>query len=305
MKTLLLALASLAFGCSGSVPRATVEHRDFAYISLDTIRSGVTKQFSALSQDRFADLYVLSRTQNALLKYSAKGDSLRAVTGYGAGQYEFNDPSGLDAHYPNRVYVADRLNHRVIEYSRDLAYLSSLITRNDPDPRRRFGYPAGVALDNAGSLFVLDGEGKRVVKFRNDRSYETTFGGYGESASPAGTLSDPTAIAVGADGTVAVLDRRGAEVVFYDNFGTLLSRQSLDDRGTKLAVAGDSLVVLAANGLCTLFRISDRSQLETWQRTSVLRDVEMIDLSLSPERRAITATSILQLQVSRDSSKFQ
>jgi hypothetical protein len=258
------AIIAVLSACS-STPRTTNgEITTRSHISASLIREDPTKQYSSVSQDRFGDLYVLSRRTNSLIKYSGAGDSLRTVSGLGAGHYQFNDPVDIDARFPNRIFVADRLNHRIEEYSRDLAHISTLQTRNDPDTRKRFGYPEAIASDNAGNLFVVDGEGRRVLKFRSDRSFETSFGGYSESSDPAGALSSPVDITTDNVGNVAVLDATGPSLVAFDNFGSVRGRVLLPAHARHITSSGDSVLVLMSDATVRIYKLRDMSVIALW-----------------------------------------
>src|SRR5665213_701259 len=118
---------------------------------------------SAMSIDQFLNVYVVETSSNAIIKLSPNGDSLREVSGFGADHYQFNGPSDIDAHLTNSVFIADRFNHRVEQYTKDLTYVSTLYTRDNTDPATRFGYPAAVAVVEGGHIYVADSETKRVV----------------------------------------------------------------------------------------------------------------------------------------------
>jgi hypothetical protein len=289
----------LVAACAGPAQLGSSDDPRTLSLQYDALREYPAAQFSAISEDRFGDLYILNRTANTLLKLSARGDSLRAVSGLGAEHYQFNDPSGIEARSPNRVYIADRLNHRIEEYSRDLSYISTLYTRLDPNPRKRFGYPLAVAADNGGSLFVLDGEGRRVVKFRPDRSLETTFGGYGEASDPRGTLSDPIGLTTTEDGSVAVLDAGGASLVAFDNFGTVLARRSLTSRGRSIASVHDTVAVLAASGELQRYRLPALARCAS-VRPSAPRAADAQSLVLAPTPVMLTSRAALLMRVGTD-----
>jgi hypothetical protein len=243
-------LTGLAASCGspGALSRSA-QHGVTAALATDTVIREIPNA-RAIDVDRFADIFLLANS--SLIKLSPHGDSLRSVSGLGTEHYQFNDPVDLDARFPNTVLVADRLNHRVEIYSRDLAYLGTLYTRSDPDTKRRFGYPRSVGSDAAGNIFVLDGEGQRVLKFRSDRTYELTFGGYAESSRPEGVLLDPVSLSVDNAGNVAVLDRGGSSIVTFDNFGTPIARSDIEP-ASKVVAASDSLFVLRSSGSLDVF----------------------------------------------------
>ncbi len=73
----------------------------------------------------------------------------------------------------------------------------------------QFTDPAGVAVDNAGNVYVVDGENNRVQKFSGNGAYITQWGSLG---SGDGKFDSPTGIAIGGDGAIYVTDTRNRRV---------------------------------------------------------------------------------------------
>ena len=197
-----------------------------------------------MSLDQFQNVYVVEGSANFVIKLSQNGDSLRSISGFGADHYQFNGPSGIDARLTNAIFISDRFNHRIEQYTKDLNYGSTLYTRENTDPKTRFGYPAAVAVDDAGNVYVADGENKRVIKARSDFSIERTIGGYSEAARPDAILSNPTALAVDNKQHLIVLDNGGHSLVEFDNLGNLLGRTALAEEARSIATSGDTIFVL-------------------------------------------------------------
>ena len=202
---------------------------------------------TALSVDQFMNVYVVETSSNAVIKLSPKGDSLRAVSGFGADHYQFNGPSDIDAHLTNAIFIADRFNHRIEQYTKNLNYTSTLYTRENPDPSKRFGYPAAVAVDDAGNIYVADGENKRVLKARSDYSVERVFGAYSEAAPPDAVLSNPVDLAIVGDEHLVVLDNGGTSLVEFDNLGNLLARRELADPAKAICASNDTVFALSSD----------------------------------------------------------
>ena len=199
---------------------------------------------SAVSVDQFLNAYVLESSANFIIKLSPNGDSLREVSGFGADHYQFNEPSDIDAHLTNAIFIADRFNHRIEQYSKDLNYVSTLYTRDNTNMATRFGYPAAVAVDEAGNIYVADGENKRVLKARSDFSVERVFGGYSEAARPDAVLSNPIDLAIAEDQHLVVLDNGGTSLVEFDNLGNLLARRELNGAAKSICASNDTVFVL-------------------------------------------------------------
>ncbi len=139
------------------------------------------------------------------------------------------------------MYVADYGNHRIQRFDRNLSFISSFSTRDDPDPGVRFGYPRSVAQSRFGPIFLVDGENRRILKINSSGEVEKAFGDIGGGE---GRLESPSRIRLGDDDHAYVLD--GSRIVVFDIFGnysgTLGNRVFRHPRS--LTVAGHSVYVL-------------------------------------------------------------
>ena len=178
--------------------------------SIGTVDRGV-----ALDVDIEGNIYVIDGADDMLLKFSAEGDSLGAVGGFGRGEREFDRPSGLYARRGTGVWVADRNNHRVQRYDRNLDLVTSIRTRDFEDERIRFGYPLDIAVSRQGLLHILDSENRRVLVLESSGRYVRSIGDVG---SGEGILREPVALELDERDDVYLLDR--GVIRRYDPFGT-------------------------------------------------------------------------------------
>ncbi len=170
-----------------------------------------------LDTDIQGNIYVVDRAANTLVQLSPTGDSLRAVAGFGNGTLQFDEPVAVCANRGNDVYVADRNNHRIQRFNRTLDLVATIATRDDPDERRRFGYPRDIAVTRQGDLVIVDGENRRIVKI--DAVGRTVFS-FGDITAGQGRLADPSHVATDDADNVYVLD--GIRVVQFDPFGNFV-----------------------------------------------------------------------------------
>jgi hypothetical protein len=186
------------------------------------------------------NIYVLDRTGNTLVKYSPRGDSLRAVSGLGSGSLQFDTPVALSAQRGNDIFVADYNNHRIQRFDRTLDYVTTIQTRDDPDERRRFGYPRDVTVTRQGDILIVDGENRRIIKFNAFGQVQGTFG---DVNAGAGRLVEPAKIAVDSRDNVYVLDRE--RLLMFDPFGSYVRdiQPPLGAIPHILAIDRDTLVV--------------------------------------------------------------
>lgn len=185
------------------------------------------------------NIYVIDAERDLLVKYSRAGDSLMAVGGFGSGRLQFDGPSAVFAHRGMSVYVADRYNHRVLVYDRQLDFLFAIAGRSLPEEQGAFGEPLDLAVTRQGDLLVLDGENRRVVVFDASGRFLRSFGDIGDGA---GRMTDPVELEVDDEDNVYLLD--AGIIKIYDPFGAYLSAvPGINVGSMRLSADGMHLVV--------------------------------------------------------------
>ena len=128
----------------------------------------------------------------------------------------FNFPSAVATGPDGSVYVADLQNHAVRKISPQ-GVVSTLAGRNpdprfnNPNDRKRFSNPSGVAIDQQGNLYVADG-GNSVVRRVSPAGEVSTWAGqhsqHGFADGPAGEakFDAPANVALGPNGVLYVVD---------------------------------------------------------------------------------------------------
>ncbi len=157
------------------------------------------------------------RNASSVADDSSSGRMRQLLTG-DAELASFGKPAAVAA-ARGRVYVGDTEGRRIFVF--DLARRRSFAfgTRREGELRK----PAGIALDAAGLVHVVDASARRLVVY-------DPLGLYLRSIDGAGEWMRPTGVAVSADGArVHVVDTGGVEsdahrVWVYDAQGVLLQR---------------------------------------------------------------------------------
>lgn len=204
--------------------------------------------------DVYGNIYLLDRETDLLWLRNAATGEVRTLGGKGWGETEFDRPSGIWVENGIDIYVADEGNHRVQRFDRELNFVSTLHTRDDPDPRKRFGYPKGVALSRLGELFLLDGENVRVLKLNRANDVERSFGGV---EAGAGRLRAPTGLVTGPRDRVYVADR--GRVLVFDTFGNYLRELLTTNETDAIRIAADESGGIVLHGeSVTAFDAEDR-----------------------------------------------
>lgn len=216
--------------------------------------------------------YLADRDRHQVSLRRPDGSAGGVVGGFGWSMSALDEPSGL-ATDGNRVYVADRGNHRIVSYDRELRPLGSLSTRDTADPRARFGYPNGVAVSGRGDLIVLDGESGEVVGFRSDGRVAFRVG---REVSGGPPLEVPTCVSVDERERVLVGEAGGVRVL--DLFGNQLRRLTLGEETVIRAAAGRG-GWLAAVSNDTLYLAPEAAHVvHRWHRTAIVPGTRLKEL---------------------------
>ncbi|MDP2675638.1 MAG: NHL repeat-containing protein [Dehalococcoidia bacterium] len=171
---------------------------------------------------------------------SIEGDSLPAR------------PIGLVVGGNGEFLVSDAANHRVLRYDGEGRLLWAAGSGRRAGGEEGFNTPAGLALDQAGNVYVVDILNGRVVKLAPDGTFLDQYGRLGDTA---GTLARPKDVAIDAAGNVYVSDGLLAAVQVFGPTGEyrgFIGLKDPADRGSGalfrapagLAIAGSSLYVV-------------------------------------------------------------
>lgn len=198
---------------------------------------GKFNQASSFYISANGSIYVTDTGKDEVLKIDSLGNVLKVFGGYGWDENSFDDPVDIFAD-PLSVYVADKNNHRIQKFDRNLNYISSLFTRESDDPQQAFGYPLSCAISNLGDLFVLDSENKRVIKFNLFGKFIQNFGGF-----DAGNfvLNNPTRLAIASNGNVFVLDDE--RIVVFDQYGNGVLIINMQTKVNSIRILFDHLTI--------------------------------------------------------------
>lgn len=176
--------------------------------------------------DRTGNLYVADWGNHTIRQLASSGavTTLAGLAGTpgiadGTGSAaRFNGPMGLAVDDPGNLFLADWGNHTIRQITpsgvvRTLAGLAGSSGSEDgTSSSARFNHPAGVAVDNAGNLFVADSANYTIRKVTPAGVVTTMAGLAGSGGKADGTGSaarfrKPYGIAVDNEGNVYVADK--------------------------------------------------------------------------------------------------
>ncbi|MGE5458004.1 MAG: NHL repeat-containing protein [Methanococcaceae archaeon] len=188
--------------------------------------------------------YVSDSETNEIFKIDTLGNVLKYTGGYGWDQGAFDNPAGVFA-TPLNLYAADRNNHRIEIFDKDLNFLSVIKTRDDAQQDEAvFGFPLGCVVSSFGDIFVLDSENKKIVKFNSAGQYTLRFGDY---TSGSFALNNPKAIALSAENNIYVLD--DSVLCVFDQFGAGLNKFRLENNINNINITFGTLILNSVDRL--------------------------------------------------------
>lgn len=151
--------------------------------------------------------------------------------------------------FPNRVYVADFLNNRVLMWNSAVALTSGLaadgvvgqadlLSNSGAASNTGLNRPSDIAVDSLGNLYVADRDNNRVVRFNKpfgtvdaatgagDRTADGVFGQTNFTTSAVGNggvdkLNAPAGLTVDSSNNLYVADASNSRVLRYANANTV------------------------------------------------------------------------------------
>lgn len=196
-------------------------------------------------------IYVSDINKNEILSFDTLGNKLKDVGGFGWQSGSFDQPVDVFAN-PLSVYVADKNNHRIQQFDRNLNFISSLSSRSE-DFEKTFGYPLSIAVSNQGDLFILDGENTRVIKFDMFGNLISNFAGLDAGKF---RLRKPISMALNSAGFLFVADNKN--LFIYDSFGNGLNILNLDSPIKNIRIIFDNHLIVTKKSIEKLFIDSDK-----------------------------------------------
>ncbi len=231
---IVLIVASAALGSLGSQAQAQSNYEPYSFATLAGFPPGSADatdpraaQFNepyGVAADTSGNVYVADAANNTIRKITPAGvvTTLAGLAGNpgsadGTGSAaRFNFPNSVAVDTSGNVYVADSNNHtiRKIDSGGNVTTLAGSVgnpgNADGTGTAAQFNFPAGVAVDSDGNLYVGDSSNETIRKITS-AGVVTTLAGSGQVGSVDGTGSEaqfcnPTGVAVDASGNVYVAD---------------------------------------------------------------------------------------------------
>jgi len=229
--------------------------------------------------DKQGNVYFSDSGEKNTVSVLAPDGSTRVLAGGIEGYREglgaaaaFNTPSGIALDKQGNVYVADTGNHAIRKIAVDgtvttLAGSGVAGYADGQGAQAQFNGPVGVAVDEAGVVYVADTYNDRIRKIAPDGTVTTLAGGtrpgFVDGIGEAAQFDTPCGIAVGKDG-IYVADTSNDAVRRIGADGSVLTiavapeleKEPLLRRPMALAVTHDGFVYIAVSSRGRLLQLA-------------------------------------------------
>lgn len=168
-------------------------------------------------------IFVTDVSKDNIVQLDTLGKIIFSIGGYGWRENAFDNPVDVFAD-ALKVFVADKNNHRIQQFDKNLNFISEIKTKSSDLDSEQFGYPLSAVMSNQGDIFILDSENSRIVKFDIFGSFIQNFGGYDYGNY---SLHNPKQLAVSMNNNLFVIDED--QIVIFDQYGNGISKITATD----------------------------------------------------------------------------
>ena len=241
---------------------------------------------SGLAVNSDGRIAVIDSAANCLFLINPKRKEVEAVSmigGAGNSPRNFSAPRSVAWFDSGAIAIADTSNHRVQIFSSDSYSLLQIWGRTGEDGsplsgtgEKEFDRPWSVRVDHCGNVFVVDRGNRRVQEISQGGKWLSDLG------QPC--LADPTRLALGPDGLIAIVDPGQQAVVLISPRRTSPRSISIKDPRSAAFDKNGILYVGDATGLIWMYaRVSsDTDTYELIGQGSSNLDGEILDLAWVP-----------------------
>jgi sugar lactone lactonase YvrE len=205
--------------------------------------SAQLKSPAGVAVDRTGNLYIADR-YNYCVRKVTPGGTISTVAGNGTSGFsgdggpatsaQLSSPNGVAVDNADNLYIADTYNSRIRKVTPD-GTISTVAGGGQsgsggdggPATSARLTSPNGVAVDNAGNLYIADTYANRIRKVSPDGKISTVagngisgFSGDGSTATSA-QLNTPNAVVVDNAGNLFIADTKNSRIRKVTSQGTI------------------------------------------------------------------------------------
>lgn len=175
---------------------------------------------TSISINSLGYIYITDSDNNTVYQFNTDGELINSIGGFGWDNFTFDMPVDVFAS-ELKVYVADKNNHRIQIFDRNLNYITGLSQENQ-DLEINFAYPTSIVVTRTEDILLLDSESSRVIRYNSIGEVLSIIGDYdaGDYA-----LENPSHLTLLDDDRLMVVD--GNRLIVFDIFGNPISTDEI------------------------------------------------------------------------------
>ncbi len=206
---------------------------------------------NAFDVDLSYNIFVTDLKTNTISKINPSGKMELNIGGFGWNESTFDMPIDIVTNTLS-LYVADKNNHRIQRFDKDLNFLSVLDGRNT-NSDLDFGYPLCIEISNIGDLFILDSDNNRILKYNLSGEYLQEIGG-----NDAGNyaVANPQYFTLDRESNIYILDDEIIKV--FDQYGNSKLSFIPEIKPNKINIYEDILILINSEEIM-LFNVTERN----------------------------------------------
>lgn len=183
-------------------------------------------KFNSIVVSNLDEIYITDETNNEILSFDFSGKFTNKIGGYGWDENSLNYPIDISINTGLNIVVADKNNHRLVRYDKNLNFISTL---PDDNSFLELSYPKVCKISKDGTMFILQENNYEILKLEFD--YES-YSYIGNNVDKEFQLVEPIDLYITKNQNLLILERSG-KILKYDFFGTPIKIISLSSENFK------------------------------------------------------------------------
>ena len=198
-------------------------------------------QFNSFVISNLDNIYLLEYNDYELYQVDFSGEMINKIGGFGWDSHNLNTPSDLCLNAGLNIIVADKNNHRLVRFDKNINFISAF-----PDENSDFQlqYPKAIEITQDGMLFILQENMQEILKLNLD---EESYQSIGIDVSEGFELIEPVDIYLNKKDELFVLEKSG-KILSFDRYGTplqILNLKTQDFQPTKIISIDRNLFLIS------------------------------------------------------------
>lgn len=241
------------------------------------------KNAVSVTTDGKGSIYILDNEANEIVKFDDKLTELKRIGKKGWSNSEFDSPTYIDGSSGLDIYVSDGSNYRIQRFDLNLSFVSSLITNaNTFDDKLKFNTPVASIILNMNSMYVIDGENKRIVYYPDGISPVSYFGGFQSAQKP---LINPVKLLKDGFNCIYVFDNKLGVVFKYDNFGNYV--KSIENNTIKSVSIYNNIIYIFTSSDLLKYDVGKNAYVEKISLPKEISDLNVSDVLIYSENKIL------------------